>query len=50
MPKLSEKNKIKKYLKEARSKGWWIECFYWERKLEQEELKEKAIANTKRRL
>ena len=26
---------IKKNLEEARSKGWWIACFYWERKLEQ---------------
>ena len=27
--------KIKEHLKEARSKGWWIACFYWERKLEE---------------
>ena len=26
---------IKKYLAEARNKGWWIACFYWERKLEE---------------
>lgn len=26
---------IKKNLAEARRKGWWIACFYWERKLEQ---------------
>lgn len=25
---------IKKNLKEAREKGWWIACLYWERKLE----------------
>ena len=26
---------VKENLAEARSKGWWIACFYWERKLEQ---------------
>lgn len=26
---------IKTHLQEARSKGWWIACFYWERKLAQ---------------
>ena len=26
--------KIKKNLAEARRKGWWIACFYWERQLE----------------
>ena len=25
---------IKKNLAEARHKGWWIACFYWERQLE----------------
>jgi hypothetical protein len=25
---------IKSNLKEAREKGWWIACFYWERQLE----------------
>jgi lipocalin len=30
-----KRQQIKKYLKEARNKGWWIACFYWERKLEQ---------------
>ena len=29
-----EKVEIKKRLKEARRKGWWIACFYWERKLD----------------
>ena len=29
------KKQIKKYLKEARSKGWWIACLYWENKLNQ---------------
>jgi predicted phosphatase len=31
--------KIKANLKEARNKGWWITCFYWERKLELEQEK-----------
>jgi hypothetical protein len=26
---------IKEHLKEAREKGWWIACFYWELKLEE---------------
>lgn len=26
---------VKKNLKEAREKGWWVACFYWERKLEE---------------
>jgi len=25
---------IKQNLKEARENGWWIACFYWERKLD----------------
>jgi len=25
---------IKKNLEEARRKGWWMACFYWELKLE----------------
>jgi hypothetical protein len=29
-----KKEIIKKNLKEAREKGWWIACFYWEHKLE----------------
>jgi len=29
------KEQIKKNLVEARHNGWWIACFYWERKLEQ---------------
>ncbi len=29
-----DKEQIKKNLQEARRKGWWIACFYWERKLE----------------
>ncbi len=31
-----EKNikKIKNNLQEARRKGWWIACFYWEKQLE----------------
>ena len=29
------KEKILKNLKEARRKGWWIACIYWEQKLEQ---------------
>ena len=32
---MTSKEKIKEYLKEARAKGWWIACFYWERKLEE---------------
>ncbi len=31
------KQQIKKLIKEAREKGWWIACFYWERKLEKYE-------------
>lgn len=30
-----DKNKIVANLKEARREGWWIACFYWERKLEE---------------
>jgi hypothetical protein len=30
---------IKNRIKEARKKGWWIACFYWERKLEEVEKK-----------
>jgi hypothetical protein len=30
------KKQIRKKIKEARSKGWWIACFYWENKLEKE--------------
>jgi len=29
-----KEEEIKKYLQEARRKGWWIACLYWENKLE----------------
>ena len=34
MKTTKEEEKIKKELMRARRKGWWIACFYWERKLE----------------
>ena len=32
--KLMKEEQIKNNLKEAREKGWWIACFYWEKQLE----------------
>ena len=32
--KLMTKEIIEKNLKDAREKGWWIACFYWELQLE----------------
>ena len=30
-----ELENLKSNLSEARRKGWWIACFYWERKIDE---------------
>lgn len=39
------KKVIKNNLKEAREKGWWIACLYWERKLEELEKISRKLKN-----